>query len=226
MKRYLINTALAAALTVPSVAIAQTAAPAQTTQEAVARTAAEFVPMAAYSNRFEIESSELALEQAQSASVRSFAQRMVQDHTAAGQELQQAVEAAGGSLTVPADLDARHADMVEELRSTPADQFDTTYVQMQNQAHEEAVALFQGFAQTGESGPVRDFAESTLPVLQEHYQMVSGMEPEARATGAAKGGAMSSPESGATTAASGEQGSSPEENTTPSGGVIPGQDPQ
>ena len=52
MKRYLINTALAAALTVPSVAIAQTAAPAQTTQEAVARTSAEFVPMAAYSNRF------------------------------------------------------------------------------------------------------------------------------------------------------------------------------
>ncbi|NDV85232.1 DUF4142 domain-containing protein [Aurantimonas aggregata] len=230
MNRYFVTTALAAALFVPSVASAQTAAPA--TQQQAALTAAEFVPTATFSNRFEIESSELALERTQSADVRHFAQRMVQDHTAAGEALMQAVEASGADLAVPAGLDQRHQQMVDQLQDLPEGQFDAAYLQMQRQAHDEAVALFGAYAQGGEAGPIREFAATTLPVLEQHHQMVMTTGADAMVTGStsattsgATEGSMSSQESGASTAASGQGGADPAESTTPSGGVVPGQNP-
>jgi putative membrane protein len=226
MNRYLVTTALAAALFVPNVALAQTAAPA--TQQQAALTAAEFVPTATFSNRFEIESSELALERTQSADVRNFAQRMIQDHTAAGEALMQAVEASGADLSVPADLDQRHQQMVDQLQGMQEDQFDAAYLQMQRQAHDEAVALFGAYAQGGEAGPIREFAATTLPVLEQHHQMVMTKGADATVTGStsgATGGSMSSQESGASTAASGQGGADSAESTTPSGGIVPGQNP-
>jgi putative membrane protein len=228
MKRYLVSTALAAALLVPGTAMAQTAT-APATQQMMATTATEFVPMAAYSNRFEIESSELALERAQSAGVRTFAEHMVRDHTAAGESMMQAVAASGADVAVPAGLDARHQQMVDQLQGLNADQFDAAYLQMQRQAHDEAVALFEGYAENGETGPIREFAANTLPVLREHRQMLTSTDGTVTSsTGAAATtttGAMSSDQSGSSTARSGEIGADPAEAATPSGGVVPGQSP-
>lgn len=237
MKRYFISTALAAALVVPAAALAQTATTAPAAQQMAAMTAADFVPMAASSNMFEIESSELALVRAQSADTRSFAQQMVQDHTAAGQSMMQAVAAAEMNVAAPAALAPRHQQMLDQLQAVPVSEFDAAYFQMQGQAHDEAVALFDAYARNGEAGPIREFAVSTLPVLQAHRQMLTTMGFDGTVTGAthmaphsATGAmttddAMSSQASGATTATSGEGGASPSETNTPSGGVVPGQSP-
>jgi len=121
---------------------------------------------------FEIESSRIAVAKTQQDEVREFAQRMVDDHTRASEQMMEAA-AADGVNDVPQNLDERHQDMLSELENTTPDQFDSQYVDMQLTAHQQAVALFEGYAQ--EEGALADFAEETLPTLQEHLSMVEKM---------------------------------------------------
>jgi len=125
--------------------------------------------MAAQSNMLEIESSRVALEKAQSDEVREFAQKMVDDHTKAGEEMTQAA-AGDGVNDVPKSLDAAHEQMLTQLEQASADQFDSQYLQMQLAAHQRAVALFSSYAE--QQGSLADFAEKTLPTLQEHLEQV------------------------------------------------------
>lgn len=157
------------------------AAMAQTSSESTSGTATasvnspqEFVEKAAISNMFEIQSSELALEMSENEDIQAFAEQMVEDHTAAGEELKAAVEAQGGDLQVPTELDTKHQDMIDQLSSASGEEFDQMYVEMQTQAHEQAVSLFESYAENGE-GELQAFAEATLPTLQEHYEMIQQM---------------------------------------------------
>jgi len=76
-----------------------------------------------------------------------------------------------GTLCPNATIDARHADMLNQLASAPPRQFDRLYGRMQVAAHQEAVALFTAYAQSGEDPSLRAFAQSALPTLQHHLRM-------------------------------------------------------
>ena len=136
---------------------------------ATAPAAQDFVQQAAIGNMFEIESSKLALDHAQSGDVKTFAQRMIDDHTKADGDLKAAVQSAG--IIVPADLDQAHKDKLDQLQAANTD-FDRQYVDMQVSAHDDAVKLFQGFADSGDNPDVKQFAESTLPTLKDHQKMI------------------------------------------------------
>ena len=137
-------------------------------QPPMVTTDAAFIRQAASGNLLEILSSEQAARRGQSAEIRDFAIRMVADHKAAGAALAKA--AGQPALDATADptamLDPRHADLLATLDGAEA--FDSAYVSLQRQAHEEAIALFQDYATNGEDGPVKEFAEATLPSLQPH----------------------------------------------------------
>jgi len=137
--------------------------------EATASTPQEFATMAAQSNMFEIESSRIALEKTQDDDVRQFAQQMVDDHTKAGEEMTVAAQGDGVN-DVPKTLDAAHQQMVTQLEEAPAGEFDGQYVEMQLAAHQQAVALFESYAE--QQGTLAEFAEKTLPTLQEHLEHV------------------------------------------------------
>ncbi|WP_309084290.1 DUF4142 domain-containing protein [Chelativorans sp.] len=134
-------------------------------EAATASTPQEFATMAAMTDLLEIESSRIALEKSQSEEVRQFAQHMIDDHTATSQALTQAAQA-DGVTNVPQALTGQHQQMVTQLQGLPAEQFDAAYIQMQVGAHQQAVALFQSYSQ--QEGALGDFAETTLPKLQEH----------------------------------------------------------
>jgi predicted outer membrane protein len=164
---------------VPAAALAQTGTPA-TTPNAQSQpqpgsqtpSKAEFVDKAASSNLFEIQSSQLALEKAQQNQVRQFAQRMVQDHTAAGDKL----KAAAQGQTVPTPLDQQHTQMLQTLRGASGAGFDRNYAQMQVTAHREAVSLFDRYAQSGDDQQLKQFASQTLPTLREHLQSIEQIQ--------------------------------------------------
>lgn len=134
---------------------------------AAASTPQDFATMVAQSDMFEIESSRIALEKAQEDGVRAFAQQMVDDHTASSEAMKQAAEADGVN-DVPTSLDAEHQQMMSQLQDASADQFDNAYMQMQLQAHQQAVTLFSGY--TEQQGALADFADTALPKLQEHLE--------------------------------------------------------
>src|SRR3954465_10111171 len=120
----LVATCLAAAP-----ALAQTATAPATNQSAAAMkvNAAEFVNKVANSNMFEIQSSQLAPGKTQNARLRDFAQRMIADHTQAGDKLKGAAQ----GQTVPTALDQEHAQMLQKLQQAQANDFDRQYVSMQ-----------------------------------------------------------------------------------------------
>jgi putative membrane protein len=146
----------------------------------VITTDAEFLRVATSANLLEIVSSQLALEQAQSEEVRRFAEQMIADHTAATQELARVSGTPAPDLTADpaALLDTHHAERLAALRGTAAESFDAAYVTLQRQAHEEAIYLFQDYATNGQEGPVKEFAEATLPKLQSHFDAAQDLPSE------------------------------------------------
>ena len=60
-------------------------------------------------------------------------------------------------------------------RTSGAD-FDKLYVQMQTDAHVDAVGLFSGYAAGGAAGALKDFATQTLPTLKMHYEHVLALK--------------------------------------------------
>jgi putative membrane protein len=129
----------------------------------------EFATKAAGAGDFEIQSSKLALTMSQNADIKSFAQMMIDDHTKAADALK-AAAASQGNITLPSAPDADTTAKLQKLQAASGADFDKLYVQMQIDAHVDAVALFSGYSQNGAAGPLKDFAGQTLPTLKMHYQ--------------------------------------------------------
>jgi putative membrane protein len=135
---------------------------------------AEFAKIAAISNMFEIQSSELALKQSSDEATKKFAEHMIADHTKAGQAMMAAAKA--DKVNVPEDLDKEHQAILDALKAADKSAFDKMYRAEQLKAHETAVALFSGYATNGEKGELKIFAGKTLPTLKEHLAEVQKMK--------------------------------------------------
>jgi putative membrane protein len=172
MRTLMLTAAGVMALAFAQPALSQTKTTATTVAMEV-KTPEDFANMAAQSNMLEIETSNLALEKSKKDDIRAFAQRMVEDHTNAGKEMQKAA-AADGVTAVPAKLDDEHGKMLNDLANASAEDFDSQYAQLQVQAHEQAVALFTSYSQ--QSGALADLAKKLLPALQEHLEMARDLK--------------------------------------------------
>jgi putative membrane protein len=140
---------------------------------------ATFVKTVPGANMFEIESSKLALEKASADDVKSFAQQMITDHTKAGEDFKAALEKVETTAsTKPAGqaMDAKMQGMMDELKAASGDDFQARYIQMQAEAHKEAVALFTAYANSGDDPALKEFAKATLPTLQMHEKHVKDLQ--------------------------------------------------
>jgi putative membrane protein len=154
----------------------ETKTPPETAAPAVnAMSAADFVQTVANSDAFEIQSSELAAERAARQEVKDFAAMMVRDHTTTSQQL--AALAPQLNMTAPTPvLDAAKRGQIDALRTHSGAAFDDAYLDAQVAAHADAVALFERFVASADPGPLRDWANTTLPKLREHLTHVQGLE--------------------------------------------------
>jgi putative membrane protein len=96
---------------------------------------------------------------------------MVQDHRETTKELKGLVEGGKVKATLPTALDAEHQKKLDELKSKSGKEFERAYDQMQRQAHEEAVALFEQYSQKWRQPRSKIWAAKTLPHLKEHLEM-------------------------------------------------------
>ena len=139
---------------------------------------------------FEIESSKLASQKAQSAELKAFAQKMTADHGKTSAELKSMVQAGKvKNVQLPENLDSEHEQKVTRLKSASASDFDRLYHEMQVDAHKKAVSLFETYARSGDNNDLKSWAEKTLPDLKHHLQMAEGIKVDARSTqGQSSGG--------------------------------------
>jgi putative membrane protein len=134
-----------------------------------ADTAQDFVDKAAVGGKFEVDSSKIAQDKVTDQNVKEFAQKMIEDHNAANAKLQSI--AGEQKLQLPVDLDAPHRSELQKLQHGKAP-LDQPYVDMQRSAHADAVSLFESYAKDGDNGPLKVFAQETLPTLKMHKEMI------------------------------------------------------
>ena len=176
---------LAAAVALPALALAQTpqtpktppatAKPSTTdtksTTDAKASASADsaFMHTAAMGGMAEVELGKLGVANAMSSDVKQFAQRMVDDHSKANDELK--ALAAQKSVKLPAELDAKHKALQDKLAKQKGAAFDAAYMSEMVSDHNTDVALFQKESKSGKDADTKAWAAKTLPTLQEHQKM-------------------------------------------------------
>jgi putative membrane protein len=101
----------------------------------------DFVHDVAIKNTAEIELSRMALHKATSPDIRTFAQRMVDDHGAAGGKLKSVVSE--HHLEWPAQLDEKHTETAGELAAKQGAEFDRDYLQAMIDGHQDLAAILE-----------------------------------------------------------------------------------
>lgn len=133
-----------------------------------------FASQAAIIGKAEIELGQIAMKNTQDADVRTYAERMVKDHSAADKKLQ--AIAAKENLQLPQSLDSEHQALKTKLQSLKGEDFDRAYVKAMANGHDKAVALFESASQQAQMpSDLKEFAAATLPTLEQHQQMAHSL---------------------------------------------------
>ena len=101
----------------------------------------EFVRDVALKNMAEVELSRMALEKATSLDIKSFAQRMIDDHGAAGHNLKSLLS--GQPIEWPVQLDDKHRKIADELATQQGASFDRAYVKTMVEGHQDLAAKLE-----------------------------------------------------------------------------------
>jgi len=134
---------------------------------------ASFVDDASAKGVAEIQTSQLALQKSQSTDVKTFAQMMIDDHTAANQQLSAIAQKLNLKVATDAQLMNKAKKMVLQYRD---DSFDKAYAANQVKAHQDTIKLFQDEIKTSTAPALKQFAEHTLPKLQAHLEAAQKLQ--------------------------------------------------
>lgn len=124
----------------------------------------------AEANIAEIDTGRLALSKTQDPRVRAYAQKMMDDHGAAQQELQQMAQAKG--MTLPQETDLAHKTVSGALRLLSGETFDSQYINRVGvDDHQRTVELLQKAQGQARDTELKALAGRMLPVVQGHLDM-------------------------------------------------------
>jgi putative membrane protein len=133
----------------------------------VARGDRKFIDDAANSGMFEVQVAQLAASKASDPNVKSFAGMLVDQHTAANNELVKIANARGVELPA-APRRALRRD-IDKLGKKNGDEFDRDFVRdVGIKAHEKDIKMFQKASKDVKDPELKAFVDKTLPHLQEH----------------------------------------------------------
>ncbi len=134
----------------------------------------QFAMQAAASDKFEIESSQVALQKSHNRRVREFAQRMIDAHTQTTQQLTQIASSKG--MAMQPVLQPDQQKMLSDLQGMNGGRaFDRAYLNDQVTGHSAAVTLFQNEIANGQDPQIKAFAQQTLPTIQDHLRMARSL---------------------------------------------------
>ena len=134
----------------------------------------KFMTSAASAGMYEVQASQLALQKSDDPKQKAFAQKMIDDHTKANDELK--ALAAKKNVTLPDTLGTMDQKMLDMLGKKDAGKdFDSSYRSQMRMSHKKAVSLFDNESRNGKDADVKAWAAQTLPKLQEHGGMANAL---------------------------------------------------
>ena len=129
-----------------------------------------FVKAALESGAAEIKVSQLALTNSQNPEVLAFAKMIIADHTDADIELKKI----SGSKAVNDTLTVAHEHLLSSLSGKKGHEFDKEYMQAMVNDHENDILVFK-MGEDNTDKKLKDFADKTLPTLQEHLKQANAV---------------------------------------------------
>lgn len=134
----------------------------------------KFMMMAAKGGMAEIEMARLALQKSNNDAVKQYAQKMIDDHTMAGDELKQLASTKG--VTLPMQPDAKQMAMMAKMQKLSGMEFDKMYVkEIGVKAHQDMEKLFMKQSMNGKDMDAKAWAAKILPTVRMHLQMARDM---------------------------------------------------
>lgn len=135
-----------------------------------------FVDKAAGSDAFEIAAAKLALTNGASARVKSFANDMIKAHSDSTASVKAAAASASPAITPNPTLTEDQNEDLAELGKLKGADFDKAYIEGQEEAHEDALALMRNYAKDGDIATLKAAAGAIAPVVSKHLDMIRAME--------------------------------------------------
>jgi len=127
----------------------------------------KFMEKAAFGGMAEVSLGQQVSPKAKNADVKGFADRMVTDHSKAGDELKDLAKKK--SVTLPNDVDAKDKDAAQKVLS--AKNLDKAYMEDMVKDHDKDVKEFENESKAATDPDLKAWIDKTLPVLKEHQKM-------------------------------------------------------
>jgi putative membrane protein len=153
---------------------------------------ARFTLRASAGGMAEVMMGNLAIQRGQTEAERNFGQMLVTDHTQADDELKGMAQTL--MLRLAHGPSPMQRSMYQQLASAPSDQFDTIFNQDMIAAHRQTIALFKMEVGSGQNPQLRQFAQTSLPVLYKHLHVAEQLSPMQSASMASMNGSTTMPQ--------------------------------
>src|SRR5436190_5188500 len=161
ISKFCIVASVTAALSIGPAAMAQTATPAGKSSS-LSEKDKTFMKKAAKGGVMEVAMGKLAEQNGQSDDVKSFGKRMVTDHSKANDELKSIAQQKGVKLPSKEPTEKWSSDKV--------------YMNVMVKDHEKDLAEFQAEAKDGSDPDIKNFADKTAKVVQEHLDLAKATQ--------------------------------------------------
>ncbi len=141
----------------------------------------------AQANIAEINAGKLAEQKSNNDQVKSFAKKMVDDHTKALDDLKQIASSRG--VTLPTEPDRQQMAMENKLSALSGEKFDSQYIaQSGNRAHRDTHRLLQRVRNRATDPELKSYATQVIATVESHQQLARDTSKNLQSTSEGKSG--------------------------------------
>jgi putative membrane protein len=138
----------------------------------------KFLASAYQDSLAEVQLCKLALDQSSDGEVKTLARRMLDDHTAAAQEL----ETLAGKLSIPLprDISDKQKSVLAAIKRLSGPEFNTRFVDYNIDEHEVDVKDFNKQLAAASDADVKAFISRMLPMLNAHLDLARAVQQKSK----------------------------------------------
>ena len=173
MRPFITALALAATLSAPAFA-----------EDKMSNDDASAMKQVAQSSLNEIAAGKKGAEKAQSPDVKSFAQKMVDDHTKMFEDLRALAKTKGVAL--PQDANMKDLAQMKMIERKSGAEFDKDYMEHMVKDHEKDIQDAQNIASKAKDAEFKAAVQQAIPVMKQHLELAQRLSRDAAAGSSSK----------------------------------------
>ena len=134
----------------------------------------DLMTKAAQGGLAEVSLGQSAAQKATSPDVKAFAQKMVDEHSKANDQLKQVATTKG--VTLPTDTDAEHKAVADKVNAQSGAKFDKAYMDAMVKDHYKTVKELEDASKKVKDPDLKSWLDQTIPVVKQHQSMAHSLD--------------------------------------------------